>query len=72
MIQWRISKNGNSALRTCHFGKCLLTVAGDEQQEVVSKTFCILTETGHIFYILTWWIGAFTYKEYVPKDEPQK
>ena len=33
-IQWRVSKNGNSALRTCHFGKYLLTVAGDEQKEI--------------------------------------
>jgi hypothetical protein len=30
---WRVSKNGNSALRPCHFGKYLLTVGGDEQQE---------------------------------------
>ena len=30
---WRVSKNGNSAHRPCHFGKYLLTVGGDEQQE---------------------------------------
>jgi hypothetical protein len=30
---WRVSKNGNSALRPCHFGKYLLNVGGDEQQE---------------------------------------
>jgi hypothetical protein len=28
------SKNGNSALWACHFGKYLLTVGGDEQQEI--------------------------------------
>jgi hypothetical protein len=33
-IQWRISKNGKSALRTCHFGKYLFTVGGEEQQEI--------------------------------------
>ena len=26
----RVSKNGNSTLWPCHFGKCLLTVGGDE------------------------------------------
>jgi hypothetical protein len=31
---WRVSKNGNSALQACHFGKYLLTVGGDEQQEM--------------------------------------
>ena len=30
---WQVSKIGNSALWPCHFGKCLLTVGGDEQQE---------------------------------------
>ena len=30
VIQWRVSRNGNSALQPCHFGKCLLTVDGDE------------------------------------------
>jgi hypothetical protein len=30
---WWVSKNGNSALRPCHFRKYLLTVGGDEQQE---------------------------------------
>ena len=38
----------------------------------VSKTCCILTETIWIFYILTWWMSAYTYKEYVPKNAPQK
>ena len=33
-IQWRVSKNGNSALRTCHFGTYLLTVGDDEQKEI--------------------------------------
>ena len=31
-IQWWVSKYGNSAL--LHFGKCLLTVGGDEQEEI--------------------------------------
>ena len=38
----------------------------------VSKTYCILMETTCIFHILTWWIGAYTYKEYVLKKAPQK
>ncbi len=38
----------------------------------VSKTCWILTERSGIFYILTYWIDAFTYKEYVPKNAPQK
>ena len=32
-VFWQVSKNGNSALQPCHFGKYLLTVGGDEQQE---------------------------------------
>jgi hypothetical protein len=38
----------------------------------VSKTCWILTETSGIFYILTWWMGAYTYKEYIPKKVPQE
>ncbi len=41
-IQWQISKNGNSALRTCHFGKCLLTVGGDEQQEMAISPLILI------------------------------
>ena len=32
-VQPCVSKYGNSALWPCHFGKYLLTVGGDEQQE---------------------------------------
>ena len=38
----------------------------------VSMTCWILTETSGIFYILTWWMGAYTYKEYIPKKAPQE
>ena len=38
----------------------------------VSKTCCILTETTGIFCILTWWVCAHTYKEYVAKNMPQR
>ena len=33
VIQWQVPKSGNSTLWPCYFGKCLLTVGGDEQQE---------------------------------------
>ncbi len=46
-IQWHISKNGNSALWTCHFGKCLLTVAGDEQQEVAISPWILANFVAH-------------------------
>ena len=38
----------------------------------VSKTFYILMEYSHIFCILTSWMSAYTYKEYIPKNAPQK
>ena len=50
-------RNNQYWWRYCHL--LLLTVA------TVSKTCCILTETTWTFCILTWWIGAYTYKEYV-------
>ena len=38
MIQWQVSKKGNSTLQCCHFGKYLLTVGGDEQQYTAIST----------------------------------
>ena len=54
-IQWRVSKNGNSALRPCHFGKYLLTVGGDEQQEIATSPLIlnmfVALFLGHIPYM---------------------
>jgi len=41
-IQWWVSKNGKSTLWTCHFGKYLLTVGGDEQQEVAISPLILI------------------------------
>ena len=49
--------------RYCHLLSSLLST--------VSKTCCILTESNGSFNILTWWVSAYTYKEYVPKNVPQ-
>ena len=38
----------------------------------VRKTCCILTQTSYIFCIVTWWISAHPYKEYVPKNAPHR
>ena len=48
----------------CFYWASLLTT--------VSKTCCIVTETAGTFCILTWWVGAHTYKEYVAKNAPQR
>jgi hypothetical protein len=45
---WQVSKNGNSALQACHFGKYLLTVGGDEQQEM-ARSPLILNILGALF-----------------------
>ena len=38
---WQVSKNGNSALQAFYFWKYLLTVGGDEQQEMaISPLLC--------------------------------
>ena len=36
---WQVSKNGNSALQAFYFWKYLLTVGGDEQQEMAISCY---------------------------------
>ena len=45
---WRVSKNGNSALQAFYFWKYLLTVGGDEQQEMAISPL-ILNILGALF-----------------------
>ena len=40
---WQVSKNGNSALQAFYFWKYLLTVGGDEQQEMAISPLILNT-----------------------------
>jgi hypothetical protein len=49
---WQVSKNGNSTLWPCYFGKCLLTVGGDEQQETAISPSILNIFVAHFLHCI--------------------
>jgi hypothetical protein len=59
-IQWRVSKNGNSALQPCHFRKYLLTVGSDEQKEIaISPSILVICVVLFFWYVPIRHIGRY-------------